>query len=130
MPMHARRGISLFEAVAAMAIVGVIAASALSATGAEMRAVERSRRALEGEALATQRLDYLDMLTDLQLQSLPDTVAKGKFDAPLDEYQWETTATPVAEQGGVYDVRIRIVWPGNSYAVRTYAYRRPAVASR
>src|SRR5579862_5247480 len=83
-PMRDRRGISLFEAVAAMAIVGITAVSALSAVGSEMRAAERSRRALEVEALAAQRVDYLDMLTDLQLQSLPDTVAKGKFDPPLD----------------------------------------------
>ena len=42
---RARNGISLFEAVAALAIVGVTAVSALSAVGGEMRTASRARRA-------------------------------------------------------------------------------------
>jgi type II secretory pathway pseudopilin PulG len=128
-----RKGISLFEAVAAVTIVGITAVSALSAAGSEMRTAARARRAIEVEALATSRLDFLALMSDQQLQNLPDSVAKGTFDAPLDGYKWETTATPLATQAGVYDIRISVIWKegtgDNSYYLRSYVYRRPPLAT-
>jgi len=129
MRSRVRSGISLFEAVAAMAIVGVISVSALSAAGGEMRAAERARRALEVEALATARLDFLALMNDQQLQNLPDSVAKGVFDPPLDAYKWTTTATPLSTQAGVYDVRVDITWKNGAYALHSYIYRRPVNAT-
>jgi type II secretory pathway pseudopilin PulG len=127
---RARRGISLFEAIAAMTIVGMVATSALMATGAGLATASRARRALEAEALVTQRLDALDMLTELELQTIPDSVAEGRFPAPLDEYAWTTTSETYADVAGVYAIDIGIVWPQGRYDVRTYAYRRPPVTTR
>ncbi len=120
-----RRGITLFEAVAAVAIVGVTSVSALSAVGAEMKTAERARRAMEVEALATSRLDFLALMNDAQLQNLPDSVAKGTFDAPLNGYKWVETAAPLSTQAGVYDVRIKVQWKDGEYAIESYVYRRP-----
>jgi type II secretory pathway pseudopilin PulG len=129
MPMPGRRGISLFESVAALTIVGITAVSALSAVAAEMRTADRARRALEVEALATQRMDWMTLLTDRELQDLPDSVSKGTFDAPLTEYTWATTSNPVSDESGVYDVRVRVDWPGGSYSLRSYLFRRPPVVT-
>jgi type II secretory pathway pseudopilin PulG len=126
----ARRGISLLEAVVAIAIVGMTAVSALEAAGGDMRAAERSRRAIEAEALATSRLDFIDLLNDRELQALPDSVEKGKFDSPLDEYSWKTTSTPLSDQAGVYAIHITVEWPNGSYTLRSYAYRTPPFATR
>src|SRR5476649_1935124 len=125
MRKSARKGITLFESVAALTIVGLVAVSALEAVGAEMRTAERARRALEVEALATQRLDGMDLLTDQELQAIPDSVASGKFDAPLDEYKWATTSSPVSTRPGLYDVAIQITWVSGSYSQHTQMYRRP-----
>jgi type II secretory pathway pseudopilin PulG len=129
-PIRANRGVSLFEAVVAIAIVGMTSVSALEAVGSDMRTAERARRAVETEALASSRLQFMTLLTDQELQALADTVQHGVFPAPLNEYSWKTTSAAVGEQPGLYDVRISIVWPAGSYTVRTYAYRRPTVASR
>src|SRR6476469_2465649 len=110
MRSRARKGITLFESVAALTIVGLVAISALEAVGAEMRTAERARRALAVEALATQRLDAMDLLAEQELQAIRDSVASGTFDEPRDEYKWETTSAPVAEQPGVYDVSLTISW--------------------
>ncbi len=126
---RARQGISLFEAVAALAIVGVTAASALSAVSGEMRTAARARRALEVEALATSRLDFIGLMSDAQLQNLPDSVSKGTFDAPLDGYHWTTTATPLATQAGIYDIRVQVQWKDGSYGLQSYVYRRPPLAT-
>lgn len=128
--LDARPGITLLEAVVAIAIVGMTSVAALEAAGGEMRTAERARRAIEVEALASSRLEFMDLLTDRELQALPDSVEKGKFAAPLDEYSWTTTSVPVSEQAGVYDVRVNVAWPSGSYALRTYLYRTPRLATR
>lgn len=128
--LGARRGITLLEAVVAIAIVGMTSVAALEAAGGEMRTAERARRAIEVEALASSRLEFMDLLTDRELQSLPDSVEKGKFAAPLDEYSWTTMSTAVSEQAGVYDVRVSVAWPSGSYTLRTYLYRTPRLATR
>jgi type II secretory pathway pseudopilin PulG len=125
-----RPGISLLEAVVAIAIVGMTAVSALEAAGGDMRAAERSRRAIEAEALATSRLDFMDLLSDRELQALPDSVEKGKFDPPLDQYSWKTTSTPLSDQAGVYTIHVTVEWPGGSYMLRSYAYRTPPFSTR
>ena len=130
MRSRARSGITLFESVAALTIVGLVAIAAMETVGAEMRTAERARRALEVEALATQRLDAMDLLTDQELQAIPDSIAAGTFDAPLDEYTWAVESTPVSEQPGVYDVAITILWENGSYPVRTKMYRRPRLLQR
>jgi len=86
------------EAVVAIAIVGLTSVGALEAVGSDMRTAERARRALEVEALASSRLEFMDLLTDRELQALPDSVESGKFAAPLDQYSWKTTSTPLADQ--------------------------------
>lgn len=133
MQSRARKGVSLFEAVAALAIVGVTAVSALSAVGGELRTATRARRALEVEALATSRLDFLALMSDQQLQNLPDSVAKGNFDAPLDGYRWVTTASPLATQAGIYDIHVQVLWKDGGkdavYALQSYVYRRPPLAT-
>jgi type II secretory pathway pseudopilin PulG len=120
----------LFEAVVAIAVVGMTAVSALESVGSGLRTAEKSRRAIEAEALASSRMDFLDLMSDRELQSLPDSVESGKFAAPLDEYSWKTTSTPYAAQAGVYDVRIVVSWPTGSYTIKTYVYRQPPIATR
>jgi hypothetical protein len=95
-----------------------------------MRTAERARRAIVVEALAGSRLEFMDLLTDRELQALPDSVESGKFPAPLDEYSWKTTSAPVSDQAGVYAVRVAIDWASGSYVVRTYQYRQPPLVTR
>jgi type II secretory pathway pseudopilin PulG len=125
-----RRGISLLEAVVAIAIVGITSVSALEAVGGDMRTAERARRAIEVEALASSRLEVMDLLTDRELQALPDSVESGKFLPPLDEYSWKATSAPLSDQAGIYAVRVTVDWPAGSYVVRTYQYRQPPLVTR
>ena len=69
----------------------------------------------------------MELLSDRELQALPDSVAEGEFEEPLQEYSWKTTTEPVSEQAGVYAVRILIEWKGGAYDIDSYLYRRPPV---
>jgi type II secretory pathway pseudopilin PulG len=125
-----RKGISLLEAVVAVAIVGMTSVAALESVGSGMRTAEKSKREIEAEALASSRLEFMDLMTDRELQALPDSVESGKFLAPLDEYTWKTTSTASEEQVGIYDVRITVSWATGSYTLKTYLYRQPPLATR
>jgi hypothetical protein len=103
--------------------------SALVAIGAGFATAARAHRALEAEALAVQRLDALGLLTDQEVLSIPDSVASGRFEAPLDEYAWTTESSPFADQAGVFSVDITIEWPAGAYVLRTFIYRRPLAIS-
>jgi type II secretory pathway pseudopilin PulG len=127
---RARRGISLLEAVVAIAIVGMTSIAALESVGSGMRTAEKARRMTEAEALATSRMEMLDLLTDRELQALPDSVQKGTFAKPLDEYSWATTSDPLADEAGVYAIRITVMWPTGTYVIHTNQYRLPRVLTR
>ncbi|HVZ50220.1 MAG TPA: type II secretion system protein [Gemmatimonadaceae bacterium] len=125
-----RRGVSLFEAVAAMAMVGIVAVAALEAVGSGMRTAARARRIVEASALAESRLDWLDFMNATAMQALPDSVKRGTFDPPLDDYAWTTDAVPVSTQPGLYDVTVRVSWaPDGAFALRSYVYRRPVITT-
>src|SRR6476660_1279319 len=70
-----RLGISLLEAVVSITIVGLTAVSALEAVGSDMRTAEKARRNTEAAALATALLDWMELMTDRELQALPDSVS-------------------------------------------------------
>ena len=127
---RARRGISLFEAVVAIAIVGMTSVAALESVGSGMRTAEKARRMTEAEALATSRMEMLDLLTDRELQALPDSVQKGTFPKPLDEYSWTTTSESIAGESGLYAIRITVTWPTGTYVIHTNQYRLPPVITR
>jgi hypothetical protein len=129
MNLRARRGVSLLEAIFALAIVVMTAIGALMAAGQEARTADRALRAHEAEALATERLAFLPLLQDRDLQNLPDTVGHGQFDWPLNEYSWETTSTTSPTLPGLYDIGVTIFWPGGSYSVSSAQYRRPVVST-
>ena len=129
-PERPRRGITLMETVVSMTIVGITSLAALGAAGTSLRVAERSRRALEAEALATHRVALRDLLTEPERQTLPDSVATGRFDAPLGDYRWATTVSNRDEPAGAHDAVVRITWPNGEYDVHTVLYRRPILLTR
>ncbi len=127
--MRGRRGVTLFEAVAALAIVAVTSISALAAVGADMRTAVKARRAIEIDALITERVEYLSMMTDRELQSVPDSVANGRFAVPFEEYAWATSSSPSPLYPGLYNVEISLAWAGGVHRVTSAVYRRPPLAT-
>ncbi len=125
--VRARRGVTLFEAVAAMTIIAMTSVAALAAAGAQFRAAEKAQRVIEAEVLASSRLEALTLLSEREIQSLPDSVSTGKFAEPLDRYSWKITSQPADETAGLYSVSIAILWTGGEYRVSSYVYRRPVM---
>ena len=125
---RARRGVSLLEAVAALAIVGATSASVLAVTGAGVRTAERARRALEATALAQEALARITLLSEASLRALPDSVGAGTFATPFDEYAWQAAVRPDATIPGLYRVEVAVTWDGGTQPLNTALYRRPASA--
>jgi prepilin-type N-terminal cleavage/methylation domain-containing protein len=129
MSMRARGGFSLLEAVVALAIVGVTAVGALAAVGAELRAADDARTALEAEALAVHRMKTIEMLTAEQLQRVPDSLARGKFEPPFERYRWTVATEPVMGEEGLTEVAVEVEWKTGVFPLRTLLFRRPTLSS-
>lgn len=116
-----RRGLSLFEAVAALAIVGATATGALSAAGAGTRTAARARHAHEAEALMQELHAKLSLTRDLL--PLPDSLVRGRFEVPFDDYTFETEVRTSVAVPGLYEVRMTVEWDGGAQEVHTVLYR-------
>ncbi|WP_461412802.1 type II secretion system protein [Gemmatimonas sp.] len=119
-----RRGVSLLEAVAALAIVGATSAGVLAAVGAGTRTAARARHAHEAESLALELHASLAVQSEATLRALPDSLAAGRFRAPFDGYTWRARVRPDATAPGLYEVRVDIDWPSGSQSLSTAFYRR------
>lgn len=120
-----RRGLSLLEAVAALAIVGATSLGALSVASSGTHAAERARRAHEVQALLDEQRARLTLATEAELRLLPDSLEVGRFDAPFVEYSWRTTVQPDARYPGLFRVRIEVEWSDGAVATEGAEYRRP-----
>jgi prepilin-type N-terminal cleavage/methylation domain-containing protein len=119
----ARRGFTLLEAVAALAILGIAGVAALEAVGGELRAADRARAAITVSALAQDRLAAVSLLPITELQPLADSVAHGTFAAPFQSYSWSTDVRPVLGERDLYDVNVEVFSENTRYALATRLYR-------
>jgi type II secretory pathway pseudopilin PulG len=124
-----RGGFTIFEALVAMVIVGLVSVAALEAVGSELSLQYRAQRTIEAQALAVVKMQSIQMLTAEELQLLPDSIREGTFDEPMQKYKWTTTSTPIATEDYLNDVTLQIDWESGSYLVRTYLYRPTALAN-
>ena len=124
-PRRARRGLSLLEAVSALAIVGATSLGALSVASSGTHAAERARRAHEVQALLDEQRARLALATEAELRLLPDSLERGRFDVPFAEYGWRTTVQPDARYPGLFLVRIEVQWADGAVAAEGAEYRRP-----
>lgn len=124
-----RSGFTLFEAVVALTVIGMVAVGALASVGTQLRTATHVRDVTEAELLAADRLALVRLMSATELQALPDSVAQGKFPPPFNRYAWRVTSTPVLGEEDLNDVTVRIVWPEGAYTLWTRLYSRPPADS-
>ena len=124
---ESRRGFTLLEAVVATMIIGVVSAGALSAFAADLRAADLAQRMLPAAALAQDRLTVLETSGSLALEVLPDSLARGRFTAPFDDYSWTASAHRLRALPGLIEVKINISWDAGSFALLERRYE-PSLA--
>lgn len=124
-----RRGFTLFEVMVALVIVGMVTASAMQVIASGMAAAEQSQRVMESEALMSSRLEAIGLMTDDDFQSVPDSMAAGVFDYPMEDYSWTMQVYPDDRYEGLYQVQVTVSGRDYVYKTSTYAYRRPPVVT-
>lgn len=122
-------GFSLLEAVVALAVIGSVSVTALAAFGAELRASQRARIALEAQALAEERLAQLRLLERDELVALPDSVARGTFAAPWQAYAWTSVTSGVAGNPDLFDARVTVSGPNGTHELASRLYRPPRIGA-
>ena len=125
-----QRGFTLLEAAVAMMIIGVISAGALSAFAADLRAADQAQRLLPAAALAQDRLAVLET-TSLADDVLADSLTRGRFAAPFDDYTWTASARSLLSLPGLIELKVDVSWSRGSFALTERRFEpHPLVASR
>ena len=127
--MHrARNGFTLLEAAVAMTIVAIVGVSALAAFGADLRAASRAQQTLPAAALAIERLAVLKLVDAHTLRMLPDSLARGTFAKPFDNYSWRATAKEVRGEPALVELTVRVEWAEGAYALTERCFRSTIVS--
>ena len=100
-----------------MTIIGVVSVGVLGAIGADLRASERAERLLPAAALAHERLMALEQISIGPLDALPDSVARGQFDRPFDDYTWRATARNVRGLDHLVELKVEVSWATGAVAL-------------
>lgn len=127
MPTLGSRGFTLLEAVAALAILGIAGVAALEAVGGELRSADRARTALTVSALAQDRLASITLLSASDLQPLADSIARGAFPSPFEDYEWTASVRPRFGERDLYDVTVEVFSRTTRYALTTRLFRAARV---
>lgn len=134
MSFTGRRGFSLLEATVAVAIVGMVAAAALAALGAGLRAVAGVRASTEAGLLARERLATLQLHPYGELARLPDSLSHGRFPAPFQHYGWRVRSTqlPVKPRAvaRALELDVEVQWSRGAYRLSARRYPTPEEMSR
>ena|SRR5439155_2688438 len=123
MPTLGSRGFTLLEAVAALAILGIAGVAALEAVGGELRSADRARAAVTVSALAQDRLAAITLLPLRELQPLADSLARGAFPSPFEDYAWTASVQPRFGDRDLYDVTVEVFSGEMRYALATRLLR-------
>lgn len=107
----------------ALVIVGMVAVATLSTFAAQARAAEQVRRGREVVALTRHRLAHVELLSAEELDVLPDSLARGRFDPPFDRYEWTATARRLRTDEELVEVHVQVTSAETEYDLRTRLYR-------
>lgn len=113
-----RGGFALLEALVALLVISATSAAALELFAAHVRAAAHAPGLVVATALAQERLTITRLLHLERGQRLPDSLAQGMFAPPFQSYRWRTELTYPVEPA-LQDIRVRVEWPGGSYALET-----------
>lgn len=126
-----RGGFTVLEAAVALAIIGLTAVGVLGAFGADLRGAERARDVLTATSLAQLQLARIGVTGARELSALPDSLARGTFEPPLDRYRWTASSAPVPGEPDLYDLRVAVEWADGRAGLRSRRFRPvPLVAGR
>lgn len=127
--MRRRSGVTVLEAMIALAIIGLAVVSALSSFGAQLRGAARAREALPAVALAEDRLAAIALLDPVLVRTLPDSLARGTVAAPLDAYRWTAETRALTAEPDLVEARVVVRWADGRYDLAA-RFHRPLRAER
>lgn len=112
------RGLSLVEAVVALAIVSLVGMAALGSAAAELRFAARAEEGLYARVLAEEVLARLHTMPAAELSRVG--VVEGRFGPALPEWSWTATLWPTPRAPlSLHDVAITISGPSSSHQARS-----------
>lgn len=117
----------LLEALVALAILSAVIVALLTATGGQIRTAAEANGLVTAQALADDRLTTFRLLDYEGLAATPDSLRRGAFPPPLQEWSWE--ALVIEEPYDLFRVGVTVLGPDTRFALETAIHRaRPVIS--
>lgn len=126
--MSTRQGFTVLEAAVALLIIGIASIGVLQALGAHTRAAAQAREQLELSAVALDVMSRIRLLPAHELSPLPDSIARGRGDAPFADVRWRASVQPVARERNLFEVDVEVVRETATFGLRTRRYVAPTAS--
>ena len=121
MSLPVRRGFFLLEAAVALLVIGLVAGAALELNATQLPSPARGPQLLTAATLAQDRLAAVRLLEPVQLARIPDSLARGRFNAPFAGFRWQTSVARL-RLDDLYDVRVDVTWADGAVALVSRIY--------
>ena len=118
-----RRGFVLLEAVVALAILGVASIVLLQVRAQQIRVATQARELLTAQALAEDRLAAIRLLNHVLLEDPPDSLLRGAFPPPFEEYSWAAEVELIQDEYDLFGVEVVVEGPAERFPLRTLVHR-------
>ena len=122
-----RTGFVLLEAVVALTIISMVSLALLQARSQQIRVAAQARELLTAQALAEDRLAALRLLDYENLARPADSVLRGAFPAPFEEFSWVTTVGVLEDEYDLFGVDVVVTGPAERFLLGTLVHRPRAV---
>jgi prepilin-type N-terminal cleavage/methylation domain-containing protein len=120
---RSRGGFSLIEAVAALAIMGAVAAAALATVSAHLSAAARAKHSAEAIVIAEEAMSNLRLQqsADLERLSQADASREIQLEAPFGEYNRSESVLSLGN--GRFEISVAVRWRDGAFNLtsRTWA---------
>lgn len=123
MRVDGESGITLVEALVALAILALAVTAVLETSGRTLRTQAMAEAHVEGVALAEWKMNEL---ATLSADSLARRSALEFGEVALDarRYRWETTIVPDPDSRDLWHASVSVEWNGGRYDLATVFFRR------
>lgn len=120
-----RDGVTLLEAVVAIAILSLAMVSAVGILAQSVDGRRQAEARVRAAFLAEQRLELVRALGPAELRRTIGEVTRGEFAPPFQAYRWAASIRSQDDVSGLVAIDVLVEWAGGRLPLSTLIARPP-----
>jgi type II secretory pathway pseudopilin PulG len=111
------------EVVAAIAILGLVAVSAMATSSSILSSATLARQNVEASVIANGILTEQELLAATANSGTGIPPASGNVAGHWADYAWSAATSPVAGEYAIWEIAIQVTWPAGAKSLQSRVFR-------